>query len=164
MYHETVALLIGGYAVAFVGLWRTSTHFRAAGVAALTGVCLRAIAILLFILLATAYNRGAFPNWTHMIAGVHRPPFQLEVARQLVREGRAFRTVIGLVVLLIGGLIATASFPDWHFDYLLEGEIVFQVGFAECLTGYDGCRRRDFNAPFERRTDQIRIWRFQNAR
>ena len=70
VYHETVALLIGGYAVAFVGLWRTSTHFRAAGVAALTWVCLRAIAILLFILLATLYNRGAFLNWTHMIAGV----------------------------------------------------------------------------------------------
>jgi hypothetical protein len=84
------AILIGGYAVAFVGLWRTSTHFRAAGVAALTWVCLRAIAILL----ATPYNRGAFLNWTHMIAGVLGALFQLEVALQLVREGRSFRTVI----------------------------------------------------------------------
>ena len=62
MHHETVALLIGGCAVAFIGLWRTSIHFRAAGVAALTWVCLRAIAILLFILLATPYNQGAFLN------------------------------------------------------------------------------------------------------
>jgi len=37
VYHETVALLIGGYAVAFVGLWKTSTHFKAAGVSILTG-------------------------------------------------------------------------------------------------------------------------------
>jgi hypothetical protein len=156
VHHETVALLIEGYAVVFVGLWRTSIHFRAADVAAQTWLCLRAIAILLFILLATPYNRGAFLNWTHMIAGVLGALFQLEVALQLVHEGRSFRTVIGLVVLLIGGLIAAASLPDWHFEYPLQGEIVFQVGF--------GCRRRDFNAPFERRTDQIRIWRLPNAR
>jgi hypothetical protein len=107
--------------------------FPAAGVAALTWVCLRAIAILLFILLATPYNRGAFLNWTHIIAGVLGAPFPLEVALQLVREGRSFRTVIGLVVLLIGGLIAATSSSDWHFEYLLQGEIVFQVGFAWCL-------------------------------
>src|SRR5665213_2863358 len=70
VYHETVALLIGGYAVAFVGLWRTSTHFRAAGVAALTWVCLKDITIFLFTLLAALYTLGAFLNWTHMIAGV----------------------------------------------------------------------------------------------
>lgn len=68
-----------------------------------------------------------------MIAGVLGALFQLEVALQLVREGRSFRTVIGLVVLLIGGLIAAASSPDWHFEYLLQSEIVFQVGFAWCL-------------------------------
>ena len=116
MHHETVALLIEGYAVVFVGLWRTSIHFRAADVAAQTWLCLRAIAILLFILLATPYNRGAFLNWTHMIAGVLGALFQLEVALQLVHEGRSFRTVIGLVVLLIGGLIAAVSLPDWHFE------------------------------------------------
>src|ERR1700689_1557136 len=47
VYHETIALLIGGYAVAFVGLWLTSTHFKAAGVPTLKWVGLRAISILL---------------------------------------------------------------------------------------------------------------------
>jgi hypothetical protein len=133
VYHETVALLIGGYAVAFVGLWKTSTHFRAADVPALTWVGLRAIAILLFVLLATPYNRGAFLNWTHMAAGVLGALVQLEVALQLVRESRSWRTVTGLAVLLLGGVIAAASLPDWHFEYLLQGEIVFQLGFAWCL-------------------------------
>jgi hypothetical protein len=133
VYHETVALLIGGYAVAFVGLWKTSTHFKAAGVSILTWVGLRVIALLLFVLLATPFNRGAFLNWTHMIAGVLGALCQLEVALQLVRENRSFRTVIGLVVLVLGGLIAAASLPDWHFEYLLQGEIIFQVGFAWCL-------------------------------
>jgi hypothetical protein len=133
VYHETIALLIGGYAVAFVGLWITSTRFKAAGVPTFTWVSLRAIALLLFVLLATPYNRGAFLNWTHMIAGVCGAIFQLEVALQLVRESRSFRTVLGLAVLLLGGVIAAASLPDWHFEYLLQGEIVFQAGFAWCL-------------------------------
>jgi predicted tellurium resistance membrane protein TerC len=68
-----------------------------------------------------------------MIAGVLGAIFQLEIALQLVRESRSLRTVLGLVVLLIGGVIAAASLPDWHFEYLLQGEIVFQVGFAWCL-------------------------------
>ena len=133
VYHQTIPLLIGGYAVAFVGLWVTSTHFKAAGVPALTWIGLRVIAVLLFVLLATPYNRGAFLNWTHMIAGILGAVCQLEVALQLVRESRSLRTVIGLVVLLVGGAIAAASLPDWHFEYLLQGEIVFQIGFAWCL-------------------------------
>ncbi len=133
VYHETIPLLVVGYAVAFVGLWRTSTHFKGADVPTLTWVGLRTIAILLFVLLATPFNRGTFLNWTHMIAGVLGAVFELEVAFQLVRESRSARTVLGLVVLLLGGVIAAASLPDWHFDYLLQGEIVFQVGFAWCL-------------------------------
>jgi hypothetical protein len=133
VYHQTIPLLIGGYAVAFVGLWVTSTHFKAAGVPALTWIGLRVIAVLLFVLLAAPYNRGAFLNWTHMIAGILGAVCQLEVALQLVRESRSLRTVIGLVVLLVGGAIAAASLPDWHFEYLLQGEIVFQIGFAWCL-------------------------------
>jgi hypothetical protein len=133
VYHETVPLLIGGYAVAFVGLWVTSTHFKAAGVPTLTWVGLRVIAVLLFVLLVTPFNQGALLNWTHMFAGILGAIVQLEVALQLVRESRSLRTVLGLVVLLVGGVIAAASLPDWHFEYLLQGEIIFQVGFAWCL-------------------------------
>src|ERR1700722_6170618 len=90
VYHETVALLIGAYAAAFVGLWITSTHFKAAGVPTFTWVGLRVIAVLLFVLLATPYNRGGLLNWIHMIAGIAGALIQLEVALQLVRENRSF--------------------------------------------------------------------------
>jgi len=133
VYHETLPLLIGGYVAAFVGLWVTSTHFRVAGVPTLTWVGLRAIAVLLFVLLATPYNQGALLNWTHMIAGIVGAIVQLEVALQLVRESRSLRTVLGLALLVLGGVLAAASLPDWHFEYLLQGEIVFQIGFAWCL-------------------------------
>lgn len=147
VYHQTIPLLIGGYAVAFVGLWVTSTHFKAAGVPTLTWTGLRVIAVLLFVLLATPYNQGAILNWSHMFAGIVGAICQLEVALQLVRESRSLRTVSGLVVLLFGGAIAAASLPDWHFEYLLQGEIVFQIGFAWCLIEWtyalaDSARRR----------------------
>ncbi len=133
VYPATVALLIGGYASAFVGLWRASTHFKFAGVPTLTWLGLRVIAVLLFVLLVTPYDRGAFLNWTHMSAGVIAAVFQLEIALQLVRESRTFRVKLGLSILLLGGVISAASLPDWHFEYLLQGEIIFQVGFAWCL-------------------------------
>jgi hypothetical protein len=133
VHHETLPLLIGGYAAAFVGLWVTSTHFKTAGVPTLTWVGLRAIAILLFVLLAAPYNRGGLLMWTHMIAGIAGALVQIEVALQLIRESRTLRTVLGLVVLLFGGVLAAASLPDWHFEYLLQGEIVFQIGFSWCL-------------------------------
>jgi hypothetical protein len=133
VYHETVALLLGGYAAAFVGLWRTSSTFKRAGVPTFTWAGLRIIAILLFVLLATPYNEGSFLNWTHMTAGVLGALLELEIALQLVRESRSPRTVLGLVVLLLGGAISAASLPDWNFTYLLQGEIVFQLGFAWCL-------------------------------
>ena len=112
VHRETVALLIGGYVAAFVGLWITSTHFKAAGVPTLTWVGLRVIAILLFVLLASPYNRGALLNWIHMMAGVLGAVLQLEVALQLVRESRSIRTVRCLAVLLLGGVIAAAALPD----------------------------------------------------
>jgi hypothetical protein len=133
VYHETVPLIVAGYAAAFVGLWRTSVTFRGAGVPALTWAGLRVIAALLLVLLATPFNHGAFLNWTHMAAGITGALLELEVALQLVRESRSLRTVLGLAVLLLGGVISAASLPDWHFTHLLQGEIVFQMGFAWCL-------------------------------
>lgn len=81
--------------------------------------------------MASPYDRGAFLDWTHLITGVGGAVFQL--AQQLVRESRSPRTVLGLAVLFVGGIVAAASLPDWHFEYLLQREIVFQLGFAWSL-------------------------------
>ena len=59
-----------GYAAVFVGLWITSTYFKASGVPTLTRLGLRDIAVLLFVLLASPNNRGVPLNRIHMIAGV----------------------------------------------------------------------------------------------
>jgi hypothetical protein len=57
---------------------------------------------------------------------------ELEVFLQLLRQNRTPRTVLGLVVLLLGGAIAAASPSDWHFTQLLQGEIIYQIGLSWC--------------------------------
>ncbi len=64
-----------------------------------------------------------------MTAGVLGSLLELEVALQLLRQKRTPRTVLGLVV----PLFADASLPDWHITYLLQGEIIFQIGFSWSL-------------------------------
>ena len=34
---------------------------------------------------------------------------------------------------MLGGAMATASLADWSFSYLLQGEVIFQLGFGWCL-------------------------------
>jgi hypothetical protein len=75
------------------------------------------IAILVFVLLASPYNRGPVLNRTHTIACILGDVIQLEVAVQLVRASRSARTVLGPVILLVGGGIAAAAPSDWHFDW-----------------------------------------------
>jgi hypothetical protein len=42
-------------------------------------------------------------------------------------------TFFVFLVQLIGGLLAAASLPDWGFNHMLEGEVIFEVGFSWCL-------------------------------
>ena len=34
---------------------------------------------------------------------------------------------------LAGGIVAAVSLPDWGFNHMLDGEMVFELGFAWCL-------------------------------
>src|ERR1700686_4887194 len=57
-------------------------------------------------------------------------------SRGVGRVGGLDRPLQGLISLewpRVGRGVAAASLPDWHFVYLLQGEIVFQNGFAWCL-------------------------------
>jgi hypothetical protein len=133
VYGPTVPLLVAGYTVAGVGLWRTADYFRAAGVSSVTWMCLRALSVGLFVLFVTPYNQGTFMNWTHMTAGVTGALLQLAVSLQLLREQRTRRAVMGFSVQLFGGVLAAASLPTWGFEVLLLGQIVYQIGFGWCL-------------------------------
>ena len=94
---------------------------------------MRLVAVGLFALLITPFNRGAFLNWSHMTIGVSIALLQMSVALSLVARVPSPRSSGGLVVLLLGGALAAASLPDWNFSYLLQGEVIYQLGFGWCL-------------------------------
>lgn len=133
VYHSTIGILGVGYVVAALGLWRIANYFMLTGVPSLTVIALRLVGIGLIVLLLTPYNKGAFFNWSHMIAGTIGALLQLEIALQFLRRRPSGRGVTALTVQLVGGIICAASLPDWQFSYLLLGEIVFQIGFAGSL-------------------------------
>jgi hypothetical protein len=41
--------------------------------------------------------------------------------------------VTGAAVQLAGGIIGALSLPDWRFQYLMYGELIFELGFCVCL-------------------------------
>lgn len=142
VYHRTIVILLIGYSIAALGLWRVSSYYADAGAPAPMVGGTRAIGLGLFALLATPYNQGAFLNWTHMTAGVVMALVQLAIAIALLARQRTSRIVVAFAVQLGGGLLAAASLPSWHFAYLLAGEMIYEVGFGIILFEWIGSLAR----------------------
>jgi hypothetical protein len=133
VYAPTVEILIVGFTAAAAGLWRTATYFSRSDAPVFSVVGLRVVALGLFALLVTPFDQGTFLNWAHMTTGVTMSLIQLAIAGLLLAKRRGFRSVAGFALQLIGGVIAAASLPDWHFTFLLQGETIFEIGFGLCL-------------------------------
>ena len=133
VYHRTIAILVVGFAVAAAGLWRSALYLADTDAPPLLLQGLRWVAIGLFALLITPFNRGAFLNWTHMTVGVAVALLQLAIASLLLTRRQSMGSIGGYSIQLAGGLLAAASLPDWHFPYLLQGETIYQIGFGWCL-------------------------------
>ena len=133
VYHVTLPFLVVGFLVAFAGLWRSAAYLERTSAPTLVPAAMRALAVGLFVLLATPFNEGTYLNWAHMIAGVTLALIQAAITITLLTRWRSFGSVTASSVQLLGGVIAAASLPDWHFEYLLQGETIYQIGFAWCM-------------------------------
>ena len=133
VYHRTIVILALAFVVAAGGLWRAAGHYASLGAPALIVVGVRAVALGLFVVIATPFNQGTFLNWTHMTAGVAMALVQGAITIALVRRASRLVTWSAFSVQLAGGLLAAFSLPDWHFPYMLAGEVIYQAGFAVAL-------------------------------
>ena len=106
VYHRTLAIIILGFCAGSFGLWRASTYLARAGLAHLTVLGLRFLALGLILLLLTPYNKGTFFNWTHMSVGVVTALVQLAIATQLMVRYRSWQAVSAFYVQLFGGVWA----------------------------------------------------------
>jgi hypothetical protein len=133
VHAPTLPLVAIGYGVGAVGLWRTAKYFAPLQVPAVFSPGLRVIALALPLLLLTPFNHGTFFNWAHMMIGIVIGVTQMSVSTYLLFRQRRRGTTIAFFLQLAGGIVAALSLPDWGFDHMLEGELVFEVGFAWCL-------------------------------
>jgi len=133
VHAPTLPLVAIGYGVGAVGLWRTAKYFAPLDVPAIFAPGLRVVALALPLLLLTPYNHGSFFNWAHMMIGIVVGVTQMSVSTYLLFRQRRRATTWVFFLQLAGGIIAALSLPDWGFDHMLEGEVVFEVGFAWCL-------------------------------
>ncbi|MBW4029966.1 MAG: hypothetical protein HIU57_04710 [Acidobacteria bacterium] len=133
VHAPTLPIISIGYGVASVGLWRSARFLAPLDVAPLFTSGLRVIALALPLLLLTPFNHGAFFNWAHMAVGTVIGVTQMSAATYLFVRQRRTTTTIAFFLQLAGGLVAAASLPDWGFNHMLEGELVFEVAFAWCL-------------------------------
>jgi hypothetical protein len=136
VHHRTVVIAVVGYVAAAIGLWRTSTLFRLGRLDPLIWLGLRVVAVVLILLLVTPYTGGTFLNWAHMTVGVIGALVQLAISITLWRRYGSLDAVFGFSIQLAGGILGALSLPDWRFEYLLNSEIIFQLGFCWCLIGW----------------------------
>lgn len=133
VHAATLPLVAIGYGVGAVGLWRTARYLAPLDVPTIFTGGLRVIAVALPLLLLTPFNHGAFFNWAHMCIGIVIGVTQMSTTTYLLLRQRRVATTLAFLVQLAGGLVAAVSLPDWGFNHMLEGEVVFEVGFAWCL-------------------------------
>lgn len=133
VHAPTLPLVAIGYGVGALGMWRGAKYLAALDVATFVVVGLRLVAIALPLELFTPFNHGTFFNWTHMLVGIVIGVTQMTTGVLLVWRQPRTTTSVACVGQLIGGLIAAASLPDWGFNHMLEGELVFELGFSWCL-------------------------------
>lgn len=133
VYHGTIEIIVAGFAVAAAGLWRAAEFFAETGAPLITQRAMRFVAIGLFGLLVTPFNHGGFLNWSHMTLGVAIALTQGAMTIYLTTQRRSFGVGCGLAIQLAGGVLSAASLPNWHFPYLLQGEMIYQIGFGWCL-------------------------------
>ncbi|MDA8207767.1 MAG: hypothetical protein M0Z92_02105 [Actinomycetota bacterium] len=126
-------LAIGFVATAYL-LFRSARSIDLAKAPARVSLSLKVLAVGLIALLLTPYTVDTFFNWTHMIIGASVFGLQMAVGAVVAFKVLGDRLGwLGVLVELAGGVLAALSLPDHMLTYMLQGEIVFQVGFAILL-------------------------------
>ncbi|MDH2902677.1 MAG: hypothetical protein PXZ08_01830 [Actinomycetota bacterium] len=133
VHAPTLPLVVVGYGVGAMGMWRGARYVDLLDAPSFIARGLRVVAIGLPLELLTPFNHGAFFNWTHMFVGIVIGLTQMATGTLLLLRQPRPVTTLAFTVQLLGGLVAAASLPDWGFDHMLEGEMVFEAGFSWCI-------------------------------
>jgi hypothetical protein len=129
----TLPVILVGYLSVIAGMLVSARRFPDDELGRRLALPLRCMPVLFVLLLVTPFNKGTALNWTHMTVGVTLAISQGVVTVWLCTVLPATRVLAAAFLELTGGVISALSLPDGSFNYLLQGELVFNVGFCLCL-------------------------------
>ncbi len=133
VHAPTLPFVVIGYGVGALGLWRTAKYLELLDVPAVLPVGMRVVATGLPTLLIFPYNHGSFFNWAHMTVGTVIGVSQMSIGTFLLVRARRLSASVAVFVQLAGGVLSAVSLPDWGFNHMLDGEIIFEIGFSWCV-------------------------------
>lgn len=129
----TLPVILLGYTSIIAGMLVSARRFPGDALGRRLALPMRCLPGFFVLLLLTPFNKGTAFNWTHMTVGVTLALSQLVVTVWLCTELPATRVIAAATVELAGGVISALSLPDTSFNYLLQGELLFNLGFCLCL-------------------------------
>jgi hypothetical protein len=129
----TLPVILLGYLCVITGMLAAAHRFPDEDLGNRLALPMRCLPVLFVGLLCTPFNKGAFLNWTHMTVGVMLAISQGVVTVWLCSVLPAFRVLAAAGLELVGGLVCALSLPDTSFNFLLQGELLFNLGFCLCL-------------------------------
>lgn len=132
---KTIPIVAAGFVIGGSLLYLTSNKITAQEEPwRLIRLTLRVVAVGIVLLLLTPYTLDTFFNWTHMAIGAAIFALQMYMSAVVTfRYSKDKISKIALLVQFIGGVLAMLSLPDNMLNFMLEGEVIFQIGFMALL-------------------------------
>ena len=130
----TLPIVAIGFVVGSAILIMASRKLPSTSPYGLVKVTLRVVSVGIVLLLLTPYTVDTFFNWAHMTLGAII--FAIEMYTGAVLCFRHMRDVLSkwaLALQFFGGVLAMFSLPNNMLNFMLEGEVLFQLGFMVLL-------------------------------
>jgi hypothetical protein len=134
----TLPVIVLGYAAVIAGMLVAARRLPDDDLGRRLALPMRCMPAVVVALLVTPFNKGTALNWTHMTLGVTLATSQAVVTAWLCMVLPALRVLAAGLLQLVGGVVAALSLPDTSFNYLLQGELLVNLGFCACLVAAVG--------------------------
>jgi hypothetical protein len=133
VHATTLPLIVLGYASVVAGMLVAAQRLPLDGVGRRLALPLRWMPACALLLLLTPFNHGTALNWSHMTVGVALAISQAAVTVWLLVVLSAPGVAAGALLELVGGVVSAISLPGSSFNHLLQGELLFNLGFCVAL-------------------------------
>jgi len=133
----TLPIVAIGFAVSSSLLLIASTKLPLVAPFGLVKLTIRVASVGIVLLLLTPYTLDTFFNWTHMALGATIFAIEMYTGAVLCFGHMQDRvSKWALATQFFGGLLAAFSLPNNMLNFMLEGEVIFQIGFMILLNHF----------------------------